>query len=157
MTVYFGGFAMTSRQELADQIRYCREQKRLAKYYWEESVNSDSQVWADITMRAAKDHACNARVFAPGFVDETEVPSDGEIEDIFTLLDTSAISDACAEYNAIEDIQFEALGELSTLRAEAEAAIREHLQLGGLLTVPELTVARIVRSRASMAMRDFPA
>lgn len=113
---------MTSRQELADQIRYCREQKRLAKYYWKESVNSDSQAWADISMRAAKDHACNVRVFAPGFVDEAGVSSDGEIENISALLDTSAISDACAEYNTIEDIQFEALGELPTLRAEAEAA-----------------------------------
>ena len=86
-----------------------------------------------------------------------DAPTVAEIDDIFALLDTTAISDACAEYNAIEDIQFEALGELSTLRAEAEATIREHLQLGGLLTVPELTVARLVRSRASMSMRDFPA
>ena len=86
-----------------------------------------------------------------------DAPTSAEIDDIFALLDTTAVSDACAECNAIEDIQFEALGELSTLRAEAEATIREHLQLGGLLTMPELTVARLVRSRASMAMRDFPA
>jgi hypothetical protein len=150
MTVYFGGFAMTSRQETAADVRYARQQKRLAKYYWKLSVKTKSETYARICLSTANRHASMLKPFNPP-------PSAQEVENIFALLDTPAISDACAEYNAIEDIQFEALGELSTLRAEAEATIREHVQLGGLLTAPELTVARLVRGRASMAMRDFPA
>ena len=148
ISVCLGGLTMTSRQELAEQIRYVRKQKRLAKYYWKESVNSDSQVWADISMRAAKEYAYNARVFAPGSVEE--------IDDIFALLDTPAA--ACSDgYEAAEAIQFEALGELNALRKEVEAAIREHLQLGGLLTDDSQTVSRLIRGRASMALRAFPA
>lgn len=156
---------MTSRQVIAADVRYARQQKRLAKYYWKLSVKTKSETYARICLSTANHHASMLRPFNPP-------PSAQEVENIFAILDNPAhtaeewdaaclaiwapLADEPAETPLTpSQLEAEALSDLQAIALECDMAIRQHIADDGHLTDKANKEARLIRAEARRIVAGF--